>query len=98
MQVRVFSQNEEMVLAHELQRALPEGEDLSGFLVDQITQEDKLLEILDSNMEGDQQIIASQQKAKFSGEVVGILQRLHKDYSACLHEIEDTTFHSQSKR
>ena len=33
-----------------------------------------------------------QKVAKLTGEIVGILQRIQRDYVACLEEIEDTSF------
>ena len=51
--------------------------------------EDKEMEDLDLMKESEESTV--QKTARLTGEIVGILQRIQRDYSACLEEIEDTS-------
>lgn len=91
--VRVLSHNEENAYKHGQYGAML-GKDLS----DETTLDDQDIESLDKHVKGDEQTIASEKKTIFIGEVVGILQRLHRDYAACLDEIEEEKLSGHSKR
>ena len=52
--------------------------------------EDKEMEDLELMKESEESTVV-QKTARLTGEIVGILQRIQRDYAACLEEIEDTS-------